>query len=193
MLFENTCVNWWERDFTASCRPTAPKIPDGEKVDFDVSTRRFTDKPGHKELNDAAVPPPTGHPEETSEQGSDRAAGPDRCSLRVQEEGGGGADCPKGQDCEWITPTYKSKGSLNLCLRVTWIWWLFSQEKRRAERAEQQRVRAEKDKERQARREVRLFCKSSSILELKEHFEFCLDFFLTSDVIWTGALTPTVI
>lgn len=31
------------------------------------------------------------------------------------------------------------------------------QEKRRAERAEQQRVRAEKDKERQARREVRSF------------------------------------
>lgn len=31
------------------------------------------------------------------------------------------------------------------------------QEKRRAERAEQQRVRAEKEKERQARREVRGF------------------------------------
>lgn len=34
---------------------------------------------------------------------------------------------------------------------------LLSQEKRRAERAEQQRVRAEKEKERQARREVRAF------------------------------------
>lgn len=33
--------------------------------------------------------------------------------------------------------------------------WPVSQEKRRAERAEQQRVRTEKDKERQARREVR--------------------------------------
>lgn len=43
---------------------------------------------------------PTGHPEETSEQGSDRAAGPDRCSLRVQKEGGGGTDRPKGQDRE---------------------------------------------------------------------------------------------
>ncbi len=32
------------------------------------------------------------------------------------------------------------------------------QEKRRAERAEQQRIRAEKDKERQARREVRSSC-----------------------------------
>lgn len=38
--------------------------------------------------------------------------------------------------------------SVRLCV----IWRL--QEKRRAERAEQQRIRAEKDKERQARREV---------------------------------------
>lgn len=36
------------------------------------------------------------------------------------------------------------------------------QEKRRAERAEQQRVRAEKDKERQARREVRVFASAPS-------------------------------
>lgn len=45
--------------------------------------------------------PPVGHPEETSEQGSDRAADPDRSSLRVQEEGGGGADRPQGQNCEF--------------------------------------------------------------------------------------------
>lgn len=43
---------------------------------------------------------PAGHPEETSEQGPDRAAGPDRRPLRVQEEGGGGADRPQGQDRE---------------------------------------------------------------------------------------------
>lgn len=35
------------------------------------------------------------------------------------------------------------------------------QEKRRAERAEQQRIRAEKDKERQARREVGNICRSA--------------------------------
>lgn len=39
------------------------------------------------------------------------------------------------------------------------------QEKRRAERAEQQRVRAEKDKERQARREVRSFIFTHMILK----------------------------
>lgn len=46
--------------------------------------------------------------------------------------------------------------------------WLVSQEKRRAERAEQQRVRAEKDKERQARREVRAFT-SAFLLKMIKH------------------------
>lgn len=71
-------------------------------MDFDVSTRACHEAPNTEKLyNDrVALPAPTGHPEETSEQGSDRAAGPDRCSLRVQEEGGGGTDRPKGQDRE---------------------------------------------------------------------------------------------
>lgn len=46
------------------------------------------------------------------------------------------------------------------------------QEKRRAERAEQQRVRAEKEKERQARREVRGFHSLTSVPpKPKEYYE----------------------
>lgn len=102
MVFENMCVKWSEGDVIVSLRPTAPKIPDGEKVDFDVSTRACDKAPNTAKLyNDrVALPAPTGHPEETSEQGSDRAAGPDRRSLRVQEEGGGGTDRLEGQDRE---------------------------------------------------------------------------------------------
>lgn len=44
---------------------------------------------------------------------------------------------------------------LNSCLIAMLSFGWCVQEKRRAERAEQQRIRAEKDKERQARREVR--------------------------------------
>lgn len=102
MIFENMCVKLLEGDVIVSLRPTAPKIPDGEKVDFDVSTRACHEAPNSEKLyNDrVTLPAPTGHPEETSEQGSDRAAGPDRRSLRVQEEGGGGTYRPKGQDRE---------------------------------------------------------------------------------------------
>lgn len=84
-------------------RPSAPKIPDGEKVDFDVSRPEVVTVEDSGDAECFCLAEccflnrwPAGHPEETSEQGSDRAAGPDRCSLWVQEEGGGGADRPQG-------------------------------------------------------------------------------------------------
>lgn len=42
----------------------------------------------------------TGHPEETPKQRPDWAAVPDRCSLWVPEEGGGGAHCAQRTNCE---------------------------------------------------------------------------------------------
>lgn len=71
-----------------------------------------------------ALPPPIGHPEETSEQRSDRAAGPDRCSLRVQEERGGGADRPEGQDREsHPTTTVNSlKGHRGRKMSQSWVF-----------------------------------------------------------------------
>lgn len=88
-----------------------------------MSTRACHEAPNTAKLysDRVALPAPTGHPEETSEQGSDRAAGPDRCSLRVQEEGGGGTDRPEGQDRE-SPRTIKANSTkarqffLNVCL-----------------------------------------------------------------------------
>uniref|UniRef100_A0A3Q0SST2 Troponin T3, fast skeletal type n=1 Tax=Amphilophus citrinellus TaxID=61819 RepID=A0A3Q0SST2_AMPCI len=82
-------------------RPTAPKIPDGEKVDFDDIQK----KRQNKDL------------------------------MELQSLIDAHFECRKQEEEELIA----------LKERI---------EKRRAERAEQQRIRAEKDKERQARREV---------------------------------------
>lgn len=63
-----------------------------------------------------------------------------------------------------LYPSYYSQNEPRMCCWMSAHWNhcctvkyddLCFQEKRRAERAEQQRIRAEKDKERQARREVR--------------------------------------
>ena len=122
-----------------------------------------------KSVKSVSSRPLTGHPEETSKQRPLWAAVADRRSLWVQEEGGGGAHRSQRKNCKTSSkapsPRYvetnrvtkasasclhmvkKKKKKLTLCV-------LIFQEKRRAERAEQQRIRAEKDKERQARREV---------------------------------------
>lgn len=52
MIFGNMRVIWSESDVIASRRPSAPKIPDGEKVDFDVSTRGCHDAPNTEERYD---------------------------------------------------------------------------------------------------------------------------------------------
>ena len=49
-----------------------------------------------------------------------------------------------------LTPVSRGRTRVHICVSAAAL-----QEKRRAERAEQQRVRAEKEKERQAKREVR--------------------------------------
>lgn len=84
-------------------------------MDFDVSERSSGGRGGGREGGavgsaqlTVVVSSLAGHPEETSEQGSDRAAGADRRSLRVPEEGGGGADRPQGQDRECSRPQLAS-------------------------------------------------------------------------------------
>lgn len=85
----------------------------------------------------------------------------------MQEEGGGGAHRSQRKNCETSSkapsPRYvetnqiteASASFLHMVKEKTVTHCvLIFQEKRRAERAEQQRIRAEKDKERQARREV---------------------------------------
>lgn len=121
----------------------------------------------------------TGHPQEASGEGPVWAAVSDRSSLHPEEEGGRGAHRPRQQNRE--SPTFKRDLHLLEYqksgfggntrdstlegfspLETRWIWQFLKtspnslspsrlQEKRRAERAEQQRVRAEREKERQAR------------------------------------------
>uniref|UniRef100_A0A3B4A9B2 Troponin T3, fast skeletal type n=1 Tax=Periophthalmus magnuspinnatus TaxID=409849 RepID=A0A3B4A9B2_9GOBI len=88
-------------DVVSGFRPSAPKIPDGEKVDFDDIQK----KRQNKDL------------------------------VELQSLIDAHFECRKKEEEELIA----------LKERI---------EKRRAERAEQQRIRAEKDKERQARREA---------------------------------------
>lgn len=78
----------------------APKIPDGEKVDFDVSLlpRNAFFKKKKKGRHTLLVS--AGHPQETSRQRSDRAAVAHRGSLHPEEEGGRGARRPRQQNCE---------------------------------------------------------------------------------------------
>lgn len=95
---------------------------------------------------------PAGHSEEASEQRPVWAAVTHRRSLWVQEEGGGGAHRPQGEDRKASLPPLSPV--LPDVDENCWDLMCDPQEKRRAERAEQQRIRAERDKERQARREV---------------------------------------
>uniref|UniRef100_A0A3B3TK69 Troponin T type 3a (skeletal, fast) n=1 Tax=Poecilia latipinna TaxID=48699 RepID=A0A3B3TK69_9TELE len=96
-----SCDHWPQNNNNNKKRPSAPKIPDGEKVDFDDIQK----KRQNKDL------------------------------MELQALIDAHFECRKKEEEELIA----------LKERI---------EKRRAERAEQQRVRAEKDKERQARREV---------------------------------------
>uniref|UniRef100_A0A3Q3IJ47 Troponin T type 2a (cardiac) n=1 Tax=Monopterus albus TaxID=43700 RepID=A0A3Q3IJ47_MONAL len=91
---------WYNYNFMCFNRPTAPKIPEGEKVDFDDIQK----KRQNKDL------------------------------VELQSLIDAHFECRKREEEELIA----------LKSRI---------EKRRAERAEQQRIRAEQEKERQARRE----------------------------------------
>lgn len=94
----------------------------------------------------------TGHPEEAAEQRPHGVAGSHRQPLRGPEEGGRGAGRAQGENREcrqpWAGagPGWPGRSDPAL-VRL--------QEKRRAERAEQQRIRAEKERERQNRLAVR--------------------------------------
>lgn len=93
-----------------------------------------------------------GHPQEASGEGSCWAAVSDRGSLHPEEERGRGAHRPRQQNCEFV----HRKRIILFQLDQNYLWLFVAlQEKRRAERAEQQRVRAEREKERQARLMVR--------------------------------------
>lgn len=143
----------------------APKIPDGDKVDFDVS--RLQSNKSFKKVRMSKHQlslcgffflfflflPMAGHPQEASGERPVWAAVADRGSLHPEEERGGRAHRPCQQNCAFYPG------------REFWHLWHFQrrlqnrpcvlQEKRRAERAEQQRVRAEREKDRQARMAVR--------------------------------------
>lgn len=94
--------------------------------------------------------------------------------------------CTSWQGSRWLT-VYQSSWwwGLQEAGEATWLssslCHCFLQEKRRAERAEQQRIRAEKEKERQARLAVSilvsLFVSASRwrrFLEMERNYRFCL-------------------
>lgn len=92
----------------------------------------------------------TGHPPEAHGEGHAGAPHSDWCAFWAEKEGRGGAYLPQGANCELF---YFLKMHQ---LPVTVQCWnintrCFLQERRRSERAEIQRVRAEKEKDRQHR------------------------------------------
>lgn len=99
----------------------APKIPDGEKVDFDVSRLQQVEKVENVSENQLSPGgfgwfcscgslPTAGHPQEASGEGPVRAAVADRGSLHPEEEGGRGAHRPRQQN-----RTFGLNPSVTLC------------------------------------------------------------------------------
>lgn len=104
-----------------------------------------------------------GHPQEASGERSVWAAVSNRSSLYPEEERGGGAHCPREQNCECVP----GRGVVVVLFWSKQLYPFLLQEKRRAERAEQHRIRAEKEKERQTRLAVWSQCKLTYILTLQ--------------------------
>ena len=152
---------------TVSCRPSAPKIPDGEKVDFDVSRPEATTQRISADVESFCWADllfsvhvacrtsrrnvrtrtwlscrPSSMPTLSAGRRRRRSWSPSRTGLWVFSQ---------------IQRGFYAKRVSNSSSVFDSVFPVVLQEKRRAERAEQQRVRAEKEKERQARREVRGF------------------------------------
>lgn len=120
----------------------------------------------------------SGHPQKAYGKGLIGAAHPDWCSLWAKEEGWGRTYWSHGADCE-ITFCLLSRFKISLECKWDSINRLkfCLQENRRAERAEIQRVRAEKEKDRQNRIAVKdlHFCiKLLSIPAQELNHEQCL-------------------
>ena len=100
---------------------SAPKIPDGEKVDFDVSWPPLMILWlifGKQKLNSSSIWPwfgflMAGHPQEASGEGSVWAAVSDWSSLHPEEERGRGAHRPRQPNRECV---YSKRSRVCFCL-----------------------------------------------------------------------------